>query len=410
MIGSSTIVLLFSSLAISFFPKYLLDFQFNFTQVRSQIVLQGTQPFYPLEHTAEIFHILTSLNDSVTDYIKFFNYSNDLSQVMGYSPQIQDELNRGYNYLDAKIIHLRSVYISVCGSIVDPKNLKYTDLEFECSGKGIWPHPNGDVLGSLYSVIGLGHDHIYIYSHWFYDVLAPLCMFPSEIIDKSIVLTLNTKPWAFQSLEALGVKPENVLGISPGQWYFAENAYVCFQPCTHISHYGSAMKTLSKKLRAYLKLDSIKPSQFTLSNRPSGSRRHITNWNEVVKAIREAFPSEKFEDEVELQDFSNSALIWAKSKLMFMPTGSNFIRNLYMKERSVLVIGLANILDNCISLTAAAHKCHSIYFVMKGMDHHHNYNGGPCPLPPLLKAMKAAIYCVEHGHWDPQETFEYHEK
>ena len=389
-------------------PETIPNFCFHLRNpLPKNITINGRLHYFPPNHTVEIFHFKTKINDTKNDYIRFYKYKDHFKTNVEYYPGVQDDLNSIYRYLDAKIIHLNDVFISECASIAIPgDNIKFVDLE-KIRGKAwIRRHDNGPLKGELENVIAVGHLVMYIFSHWFYDFLAPLVMFPQSIINKSILLSPYNDWWHVDSLVAIGINKSQIKHIGRGEWYHAENAFVCFEPLCHIAHYGSLMTTLSKKLREHLKLEEINATKYSIANRAKG-RRHLLNWKDIKDAIIKAYPDVNFSVIGDIFWYKEAAIEWAKAKMMFMPTGSNFVKNIFMKEGSVLVVGLANVLDDCIALTAAAHRCSTLFFPMEHVDHHCNYTGGYCDPDVVVRAVGIGLYCAQHGNWNPKETFVY---
>jgi hypothetical protein len=246
-----------------------------------------------------------------------------------------------------------------------------------------------------------------IYSHWFYDFLSPLTMFPQEIIDKSVYVVSRHRLLCEESLAIFGIKPEQIISVKNNEWVFAKNAYIARDPLPHNSHFGTAMRNLSIKFHKYFHLNQIKATKYCLSNRKASYRRHIHNF-EVVETVRKEYPSINFEVvDDETKHLIDTAKTWASAKLMFMPTGSNFVKNIFMHEGSVCIVALSqDTQDQTIAYSSGSHGVHVLYFVVRGMRHHvYSDNKNTCDPLLAVRCIGLGIYCAKNGHWSNDESF-----
>jgi hypothetical protein len=307
--------------------------------------------------------------------------------------------------LRASYVQIRDAYVNFAGSVVTSDG---TFLMFEKDTNifSIRQRIPGRVTALVDNIIALGHNSLIIFSHWFYDFLAPLTMFPEELVKKSYYVINRDRALCEETLAIFGVKKDHIISVAFDEWIKATNVYTAVNPTTHDSHFGTCMLNLSRLLHKYYRLDLIESKEHLLSNRKKGLRRHITNFDEVVSAIRAKYSNINFTVVDDIQSsLYETAVTWASAKLMFMPTGSNFIKNLFMHPNSIIVVGLANSRDNCIAMSAVSHGVYTLFFTIIGMDHHYDYNGHPCDLKIATRCIGIALDCLKYGDWKEGETF-----
>ena len=245
------------------------------------------------------------------------------------------------------------------------------------------------------------------FGHWFHDVLAPLTLFPFDIIQRSFIIRAFDTAVPIETIFAFGVKEEQILILHHKEWIFARNCYSTIPP-PHNRHFGLMMKIVSEKLRKYYKVDSIIPSNYFITNRKPGEKRYISNMYDVYLAIKEHFINE-FEVKFlpDPKEMNEMAQKWASAKLIFVVTGSTCMKSVFLKEKSVMLIALGNIMDNVQPLYAAIHEIFTLSFPVEGLNHLLRWNNYTINITIALKAFNVAAYCARHGCWNPNETFHF---
>ena len=99
------------------------------------------------------------------------------------------------------------------------------------------------------------------------------------------------------------------------------------------------------------------------------------------------------------------AIKWASAKLIFVVTGSTCMKSLFLKEKSVMLIALANYMDNVQPLYAAIHQVFSLTFHVKNLRHFQKYTNYTIDIQIAIRVFAIASYTAENGHWPPYETF-----
>ena len=93
---------------------------------------------------------------------------------------------------------------------------------------------------------------------------------------------------------------------------------------------------LRNYLRKTLNLDEIVPTKYYLTNRENGTKRSIKNFDEVFIAIKTNFPQYNWLFLPPVKDLKASiseyGLLWAQTRLIVSPTGSNIYYGIFMKK------------------------------------------------------------------------------
>ena len=397
----------------SLFYSIAQNFKITFLQINPKIIVLNSIKRVPINNLHSFHRLNLSVQATKMKYIHFIpdgidsnmrsflpTVENNSNFLGGYTPKLEENLNTQLFDYFASYMHIKNVIATYSGTFIT-EDYSYIFLE-KCK-KLFWirDHPNGNLVGAYDQVISLGNTRIFQFSHFFYDVLAPLSLFPIEVLQKSkILLYKGCKKYLFL-LNIFDFNPENAILLEPQEWIHCKNLYYPYDPLPHVSHYGQLMFALSNKLKKYFNLDSIEPTKYMITNRSPNRRRHINNLFEVTEKIQEIFPQCKFEKIDDNETIEGSAKIWSAAKLVFAPTGSNCIKLLFMKKNTVLVVALAEFIDNCISLSAFSNQIFTLYFRVLSMYHDEYYTAN-CDIDKLIPVFQTALYCVKHSKYNSQ--------
>lgn len=388
---------------IIFVNNYKLIKRYNI-EPDSFCKINKTINYIPNDYLVSLDYIDNTVPKEEVVEVKFFHENDNLKLIKCFD--CEKTLNNNMPIFKGIVAHVSDVYTNHAGSVVTLKG-EFIYLDPDKDHFEMREHLNGPVIKKVENVIALGHRAVFIYSHWFYDFLAPLTLFPDYLIKNSIILVSRKRQLCEETLEVFGVKPENIISVNKEQWVFAQNVYFTYDPCPHISHFGTCMNKLAKKMHNYFHLEQIKAEKYCLSNRKAGYRRHFLNFNELVDVTRKQYKDVKIEVvDDEQNHLVDTAKLWASAKLMFMPTGSNFIKSLFMHKGSVCVVALSfQTQDDSICKSACAHGVYVLYFIVLGMEHHSNYKGSNCPIPLAVKCIGIGLDCAKNGHWGKKKMF-----
>ena len=357
-----------------------------------------------------------SLSKPNKTYIKFFMkginekmngflpYQPHNANFLGpYIPTLEDDLNIQFWNSSGAWVHLKNMYTTYTSALVTEKREFITLHPYDF----LQDHPDGNLIGHYQHAITLGHSQVFQIGHFYQDVIAPLLLFPNEIINKSVIIanaivkTLNGYQEAY---DAFNISLDKIVFLKPEDWVFCDNLYTAIDPASHLAHYGTIIQRLSMIMRRYYRVEKIIPTKFYFCNRTPGKTRYIKNLHDVVAHANLMFPKYHFEylhDEI---DMRKAAIYWSQAKFILAPAGSNCIREIFMKEGSIMIAALGNFIDNCMSLSAATHGVFTLYFRIIGMVHS-SKRPSKLKIPLAMKVTKIGLYVIEHGHFDPNEDF-----
>ena len=369
----------------------------------------------PKESIVEIVSPDLMLPKPDREYIKL--YTNDLESIGeflpktpdnkyyqgGYTPTLENALNNQYWNYSASYGHLKNMYCTYTGSFIT-SDYQFIDIEPISAIKWIRAVANGRVIASFENIVTVGHTQVFQFGHFVADVLAPIVIFPEEIIQKSFVV-INKASKRFQELlEACDINLQQVIFVDKGEWVFAKNLYAPISPLPHLSHYGKLITRLSSKLKRYYNTSELLPTRFLFINRPRGLSRRMQNMEELSRMAQTQFPKYNFEYIEDTNSFKESALQWGTAKFMFVIVGSNNAKNVFMQENTVLIVGLANVMESCAPLRSGPLKIFTLEYRNKEMNH---WITKPtyCDPKRSMRAISIGMYVVEHGRFNPDESF-----
>ena len=320
----------------------------------------------------------------------------------GYYPGIEKDLNHQYWNHNSSYVHLKNILTTYTGALM---STKFEFFHLDPDQPWARKHPQGEVIATYDNVIALGNTQLGAFSHYFIDILAPLTLFPQEVIEKSYVIIPFNNAAPVESIFAFGVIRKHLIILQPKEWIFARNCYSTIPP-PHVRHFGSMMRIVSQKLRRYYKVDVIIPTNYFITNRKSGEFRYISNMFEIFETIKHYYINEynvSFLDDP--KDMNEMARTWASAKLIFVVTGSTCIKSVFMKEKSVMIIALANMMDNVEPLYAAINEVFTLTFPVKGLLHFQRWTNFTINITIAVRVFGIAAYCAKFGQWNPKETF-----
>ena len=357
----------------------------------------------PRPHTRYIKFFMEGINKTMGSFLQY--EPHNANYLGPYTPTLEDDLNAQFWNYSASWVHLKNMYTTYTSALVTEKReyVKMFSLKF------IHAHPDGNLIGHYQNAITLGHSQVFQVGHFFQDSIAPLLLFPNEIINKSVIIAnaiLKTINGYQDAYNAFNISLDKIVFLKPEEWVFCDNLYTAIDPAPHLAHYGTIIQRLSMIMRRYYGLEKIIPTKFYFCNRTPGRPRYIGNLHDVVAHANLVFPNYHFEylhDELEMK---KSAIYWAQAKFILAPAGSNCIREIFMKEGSIMIAALGDIMDNCMSLAAATHGVFTLYFRIPGMQHSPiKVEPATLNIPLAMKVTKIGLYVIEHGHFDPNEDF-----
>ena len=389
----------------------------KFSLLRYRVIIQSNVSYI----ISSYFVSKTIINNSLSKryFIKLFDQDNSFQGAEGftglvignsfytssYYKGIEEDMNMQTWNQTGEILHFRDIFTTFSAALV---TYNMTFMNLEKSQHFVRRNHDGPVIASFDHVIALGNTQLSYFSHFLYDFFMPLSLFPQELISKSF-FTLNSKMFQCPEIyEMYGIKPWQIILLKMGEWVYARNLYTTY-PQPHNKHYGKIVKILSDKLRKGYKIDHVIPTLYAVANRGKKEKRYISNLEEAFSTLCKTFPKINFTFMKDPRGIRDSALLWSRCKFILLPTGSNCVKHLFMKERSVMVVLLGDLMDNCIGLTAAAHEIYTLYFRVSSIPHDLIVSNNTVNIPLMIQAAKIGLYCCEHDRWDPNCDFVFHD-
>ena len=243
------------------------------------------------------------------------------------------------------------------------------------------------------------------FGHFHNDWLQPLMIIPEEIRERCYI-SYNTKPsFIKEGLLAIGFREEQLLPQKRGNWIIANKFHTVIDKRAELNYFGITCVLFHEKVTETFKLNEIYATKYGLSNRKKGQWRSITNFQDFVDSTKQTFPDIDWK---EVNDYfptlKDTAKEWASYKLICLPTGSNCMKALYMKSKSVLVVGSSDGLDESVLFCCCSCGVFVYYFPVPGMKHFgdtdsKNYYN----ITIAINALRNGIYCAKNGNWPPIE-------
>ena len=368
----------------------------NFYFVPSTIPILEKKFQIPKSQIISIQTFCLDIPEPKHNLIYFFGNQSEKNKFPKNANKIIHSLNYIAYHANASLICLKNTYFSY-GLIVS-ENFTYTHLVRKY--KKFVASSNWSVINSCNIAIGFGHRYIEVFGHFFYDILSPLTMVPDNIIKNSnIIVPLASKKLVKDLLiPVFEINENQIVYIKKYMWVFCAKLYTAINPIALCNHYCKLMSILSNKIRKAFKIQNVNPTKYYFSNRPKRPR-YISNFFEIFQQTQSQFPKynlEYIDDPLSIQEI---ALTWANAKFIFMPGGSNFAKNLFMKENSIIVMAIGNFIEYPSALTAAAHGVFSLYCFVSGMKHKLYQPHLKIELNLVIRTCEIAFNCIENGYW-----------
>ena len=229
-------------------------------------------------------------------------------------------------------------------------------------------------------------------------------MFPQDVIEKSyLVLNINSIRYR-NYLNYIGFLPEKAVFLNNNEWAFAFNLYTPVDPIVYLAHYGKLADLFAKKIRSYFNITNLIPDKYFITNRGPRQTRHIENMQDVLEAFNSKYPDKHFSILEDINNFDEAAYLWGSAKLIFGPTGSNLFKHYAMASKTILIVIASNLLDIDLAMGAAAHDVFCLFLQLPNMPQF-SFHRNILNITEAFRVLEIGLYCLDHGHFDPNETF-----
>lgn len=234
----------------------------------------------------------------------------------------------------------------------------------------------GSVVAHYPQVIVLGYNECTKkFGHLVEDVFQPLLMMPQDVIDNAYLLCIGLEPILTEFLDLYNFPKDKRISLKDNEYISCDKVYIFIKPLIYLNFYGKSTQKLKMFFDEKFNLSRINATQYFLSNRQYKAPRYIKNFNDVCRAVKHKYPNINW---VVLQDknlpLRESSSIWASILFLFMPTGSNIVNCMFMKDNTVIVIVGTVHHDYSIGMFVTACNIFSLQYT--GLNCNHLYGNG----------------------------------
>lgn len=243
----------------------------------------------------------------------------------------------GWEKFDGQFFHLCHVFFSRGNFFGIPKDgnleiYKYLD-EKDNNNVSLVFHSKFDKVVYMY------YDS-YVYGHFIWDFLTPICKFPPEVfINSSIILCTFPKMGTEIFCKLFDIQENQCIDMtktSENSLFYARELYTVK---TKTMLYGSMaaivdfVKLINKKFPP-----ARDAYRYCLQNRDKGTKRSIPNFYELTNAIQQKFNQYQWETlPNNYYSIIDAVIDFQVIKLLFCPSGSGILNCIFFQPKSVVV-------------------------------------------------------------------------
>ena len=263
------------------------------------------------------------------------------------------------------------------------------------------PQEDASVIGSYDEIIAFGHGGMGVFGHFFIDLLTPLMLVPDVIINRAKITIPKYYTYIPEIFEALDIRNESLIYLKEGEAVYGYIVYNLI-PLPHVHMFGEPMLILAKKLKKKWNLEYYyTDNQYTISNRFRVPRKIPPETVYILyRKCKFNYPEYfwfLYEDDA--PTVQKAAIVYASSKFLFAPTGSNLMGLIYMRKNSVVVDAESNVHDDVFHLIALTFKIRLISFCVPHTLHFKT--ALEVNLTVALRLIKVGLYAAENNKWPP---------
>ena len=194
-------------------------------------------------------------------------------------------------------------------------------------------------------LVGNSHANLRCFGHTLMDVFEPIFMLPEEIIQRSFIACTNVLGYVKELLIDLGIRESQLIMLGRNDWFYGKKVHVFseYRPC--VAFGGEMVNNFRIRFQKYYNTTSIIPTDYAIVNR-CGNDRSMNNVKELIEAFKNNFPDIKWICVPDIiKSFRETALAYAKMRILFSIQGSNSFRGGFMQKNTVICVGLTQRLD-----------------------------------------------------------------
>ena len=357
--------------------------------------------------------MLQQLRDNV-----HVNFTRVISTVIEGNPNETDKylLNEGHyenqgaiffapsalERTNATYVEVPYVYVSAFSGALRPTGkVIFSDISITVPRYS----ENGPVVACLEHVIALGSRWSIMYGHWICDCVMHLLFMPKEVMQKATYLLPVNSSIYRGALEVFGFTDDRIMYLNTSEWVFAEHFHIVYTP--EMVHgcmvWGS--RELARICKTRFECLNVTPTLYALYNRPPGNR-HLANFQDFVFTVNVRFPHIRWVQLMTLYPtFKDSVIAYSHVKLLFGPTGSNYINMIFMSPGTATVCGVGDMNDGPVYGTAQSCFIWMVTFRVPGMRHH-GLKPNYLDYELALTAIEKGIFVADHQRWPTKGELE----
>ena len=277
-------------------------------------------------------------------------------------------------------------------------SLAYDNVGYRCFPWGGGEFKKAPLVDRVNEIIVLGTKYSRVaYGHMITDFFSPFLLIPEEIQHRAKILVpiLRDGP---EMLLQLGYNENQFIYLKEQSWLYANIVYTILDHAPASYFYANLSHTLHNKLIKAYHLEDIKPTNYFYCNRQYHARRYIQNMKEIIEEATKRFPDIKFINLTDiLPSARDTATQWASAKLIFLPSGANTFKEVFIKPNNVVVMPTSRHGDYSPIQFAVANRLFVVQYTTC-LDH---FVGPGCPIDVNLSIinLERGIYCSKHGKW-----------
>ncbi|EAX86193.1 hypothetical protein TVAG_418270 [Trichomonas vaginalis G3] len=329
-----------------------------------------------------------------SDKIQYSKYYSNLRYVPRYATnQTKDFVNN----FKGKIAIYKNAYANEFGEFAIDNHI--IRPPFDSAPIGIRAYGDGPVVLDCDKACVFGHTWMYNFGHFIHDYLSPLMIVPSDFLEECVViLSEQTRKFGEDVLKAVGVR--RYIYLTHNEWVHADLLAVAIEGRPHLMHFGVPLQKLVDHLKIYFRTLDIKPTKYVIMNRALSIRRHINNIKDLITAVRSNIKEVEFEEiEDRLGSIESYAKFYPSIKCVFLPTGSNAVKTIFMHPNTVVIIASNEMFDYAVVYSILSVHIKVIYFIHL-YNHHDSFN---VDIPLSIEAIKVGVETSITGHF-PKPT------
>lgn len=238
-------------------------------------------------------------------------------------------------YEEFQIITLKNIFVTTQCIYYDQNTNDFLIPRKSCQDKFNFTFP----LHALYknmmgNTISLCHAFSSNYAHMIFDVLPPLTVMNTSIIQTSNFLVNETFSYVYDLLDNLfNIQKEKIICLRHNTFLLCETI-MTINPHPFYKIYGTLLKKLRNVFVLKFGLDISPPKKFVVFNRKL--TRRIANFGPLYYEILVRFPQYKWEMRKKLKGLQETSKYYNEILFLFGPHGADFANTIFMQEDTVV--------------------------------------------------------------------------